>query len=172
MGSNPCHLDNSAQGALTPGLNQPIRGFQKDRRVTGHQLRMRVHQAFQPVELGSNLLAVVQHTAEVAMQCVWSLTCQQRHAQYDGHTALHVYRTQTPHPPVGHSMRQIPRWGDGIQVTSEQHALGMAEVGCRDHHIADTMCAKSGQGTKCLLNQIGNLPLLMRLAGYVDERTS
>ena len=89
--------------------------------------------------------------------------------QANRHPTLHVTCTQAEKQAIMASSRQVPGFGNGVQMPSDDHPLGRTPVRHRDHRIAITGHCQMWQRDEGLLNGIGDHTFVAGFARDIDE---
>ena len=125
----PRRGDVGPQRALAAALDHAAGRLEQDGEVPGQQLGPVAADPGQPVALGLDLLAVVEHVGHVPDRAG-----QRRgQAELDGHPGLHVGGSATVEAEPFGMRRKIAGHRDGIDVPGQDHPLRPAQRGARHH---------------------------------------
>ena len=119
---------------LAAALDAPVGRLEEHGEVTGQQVRAVRPDPGQAVELGLDLLALVEQEGQVPLR----LGDLPRDLQHDRHATLHVDRAATPQLVTDETGGQVRRAGQRhrVEVPGEDDALGAAEIRPGDHRVA------------------------------------
>ena len=129
----PRQPDVDVQRALAAGLDHGVGGLHQDREVGGEQRGVALAELEQPVVVGLDLLAVVEHEGEVADRL------GHRGGQPQDHrvAALHVAGAQAVQDPVVVEPRgQVVVDRHRVEVAGDHHPLVAAQLGAGHHGVA------------------------------------
>ena len=166
MGALAGRTDVGAHRALAAGLDAGVGRLHEDREVAGEQLGTLAGEPAEPVELRSDLLALVEHVGDVAD----GLGDRRGHHERDRHAALHVARAQTVEDVALEPRRQVAVGGHGVKVPGDDDSLGTTERRTSDDRVAIAYDLEVRQRAQRRLDRVGDDLLVEALGGDVDER--
>ena len=170
---HPAHVQDQAQGPVAAALDPGRRGLPQHRQVPRQPVGVGRQDPSQAVEVGGDLLVVVQDPGDVLARVGQG----GRQVEGHGHPALHVHAAAPPDhllavtllAPPGH-VAAPQRDGHGVQVPGHHHALRASQVGAGHHRVAVTQHLQVVQVPQGGLDGVRQRPLRARDAGDVHQR--
>src|SRR5690606_14469708 len=123
--------DVGADRALAAALDDPAGGLHQHREVGGEPVGVLFRDALEAVQLGRDLLAVVEDVRDVAHR----VGHRGRQLQRDRHPGLHVGGAAAVEPVTLDPAGQVVRDGHRVEVPGDQHPLGAAQPGAGHHGL-------------------------------------
>jgi hypothetical protein len=159
-------LQEHPERALAAALDLTVRRLQEDREVALQPLRMGLGDVLEAVEVGGDLLVVVEDEGEVAVggqhRC--------RDAELDRDAGLHVAGAAAPQDAVLVEARgDVVGDRDRVDVARQDDAFRAAEVRARDDVVAVPVDRQVRQGAQRGLDRVREGLLVAALRGEVDE---
>ena len=183
MGGTPREVRDDAQGSVAAAFHVGGGGLPQERQVAGEPLGVVALDAPQAVEMGGDLLVVVEDPGDVGAQRGLADRTEDgtnlaRERERSSAATEHVDRPASPQDrgPVALLKTTGDVIGDGnrVEVPSENHALAEAEPGPRAHGVTVTQNLQGGSRSKSgtaqgRLDGISQGPFVSRHRGNVDH---
>ena len=175
MGALAVGGDAQTQRALATRLDLCVGGLSQQRHGTIKELRVSADQPVQPVVLGGDFLALIEHQGEVPFQ-IWRIRQRGKCVNVAGCAGLHIHATQAEQRLLAglfvHSdaRRQVVSRRHGIDVPGEDHTVAEVALRAGDNRVSLPNHLNLWDLPQGGLEDIGNDLLIVGFTVDIHER--